>query len=57
VDLGQNISVVTRVALYDQFINQWLERGTKRLGEKDLSEQVRSALCDEGFTLNGIDFS
>jgi hypothetical protein len=46
-----------RVALYDQFIDQWLERGKKRLGEKDLGDQVRSALCDEGLTLNGIDFS
>ncbi|KAK3823523.1 MAG: hypothetical protein J3Q66DRAFT_144160 [Benniella sp.] len=59
VDRGQSISVirVTRMALNDQFIDQWLERGKKRLGEKDLGDQVRSALCDEGFTLNGIDFS
>ncbi|KAG0237761.1 hypothetical protein BGX31_003495 [Mortierella sp. GBA43] len=50
---------VTKVSLYDQFVEQWLERGKKRLGEKDLSPQARTAfesLSDEGFTLNGIDY-
>ncbi|KAG0233266.1 hypothetical protein BGX31_004884 [Mortierella sp. GBA43] len=61
VDPGQRISAtqVTRVTLYDQFIEQWLERGKRRLGEKELSPQAKSAfesLTDEGFTLNGIDF-
>ncbi|KAF9936047.1 WD repeat-containing protein 38 [Modicella reniformis] len=61
VDPGQNLSTtrITRVELYDQFVEQWLERGKKRLGEKELSFQARSAfesLSDEGFTLNGIDY-
>jgi hypothetical protein len=45
--------------LYDQFIEHWLERGKKRLGEKELSSQAKAAfesLVDEGFTRNGIDF-
>jgi len=59
VDPGQNLSSthVTRVGLYDHFVEQWLERGKKRLGEKDLNPQARAAfesLTDEGFTLNGI---
>ncbi|KAK3807666.1 MAG: WD40-repeat-containing domain protein [Benniella sp.] len=47
------------VALYDQFIEHWLERGKKRLSEKELSPQAKAAfesLIDEGFTQNGIDF-
>ncbi|KAF9984730.1 hypothetical protein BGZ65_012765 [Modicella reniformis] len=61
LDPGQQLSAtrVTRVALYDQFIEQWLERGKKRLGETDLSPQARSAfenLSDEGFTQHGIRF-
>ena len=61
VDPGENLSStrITRVALYDQFIEHWLERGKKRLGDKDLSPQARSAfenLTDEGFTQNGIAF-
>jgi WD40 repeat protein len=50
---------ITRMALYDQFIEHWLERGKKRIGEKNLSPQARSAfesLSDEGFTRNGIDY-
>jgi len=61
VDPGEHLSVthITRVALYDQFIEHWLERGKKRLSEKDLSPQAKAAfesLTDEGFTQNGIDF-
>jgi len=61
VDPGQNLSTthVTRMALYDQFIEHWMERGKKRLGEKKLSPQARAAfenLSDEGFTRNGIDY-
>jgi len=61
VDPGQQISesFVTRVALYDQFVEQWLERGKKRLEERKLSDQARAAfdsLSDEGFTRNGIDY-
>ncbi|KAF9941768.1 hypothetical protein BGZ67_004106 [Mortierella alpina] len=50
---------ITRVALYDQFVEQWLERGKKRLVEKDMSDQERKAyedLSSEGFARNGIAF-
>ena len=61
VDPGQDYSVtdITRTALYDQFIEHWLERGKKRLGEKNLSPQAKSAfesLIDEGFARNAIDY-
>ncbi|KAK3827997.1 MAG: hypothetical protein J3Q66DRAFT_321595 [Benniella sp.] len=61
VDPGQHLSStkITKVALYDQFVEQWLERGKKRLGEKELSPQAKAAfegLTDEGFAQNGIDF-
>ena len=61
MDPGEHISAahITKVALYDQFIEQWLERGKKRVGERPLSFQERSAfdsLSDEGFTMNGIDY-
>ncbi|KAK3807859.1 MAG: hypothetical protein J3Q66DRAFT_444916 [Benniella sp.] len=61
VDPREHLSAtqVTRVALYDQFIEHWLERGKKRLGEKELSPQAKAAyesLVDEGFTQNGVDF-
>jgi len=61
VDPGQDLSTtrITRVQLYDQFIEHWLERGKKRLGEKNLSPQARAAfesLTGEGFTQNGIYF-
>ncbi|KAK3809342.1 MAG: LOW QUALITY PROTEIN: WD40-repeat-containing domain protein [Benniella sp.] len=61
VDPGPDLSEarVTRVGLYDHFVEQWLERGKKRLGEKDMSPQARAAfesLNDEGFTRNGIEY-
>ncbi|KAK3807695.1 MAG: WD40-repeat-containing domain protein [Benniella sp.] len=61
VDPGEHLSAtqVTRVALYDKFIEHWLERGKKRLSEKELSSQAKAAfesLVDEGFTQNGVDF-
>ncbi|MCX8567208.1 MAG: WD40 repeat [Glomeribacter sp. 1016415] len=61
VNPGQDFSStrITRVALYDQFIVQWLERGKKRLAEKVLSEQKKEAferLSSEGFTRNGLAF-
>jgi len=61
VNLGQDLSDtrITRMELYDQFIEHWLERGKKRLGEKNLSPQVRTtfeSLIDEGFARNGIDY-
>jgi len=59
VDPGQHLSSarVTRVALYDHFVEQWLERGKKRLSEKEMSSLTKEAfekLSSEGFTLNGI---
>jgi len=61
VDPDQDLSTthITRVALYDLFIEHWLERGKKRLGEKKMGPMERAAfesLVDEGFTRNGIDF-
>ncbi|KAG0003353.1 hypothetical protein BGZ65_001795, partial [Modicella reniformis] len=61
MDPRQHLSTthITRVALYDHFVEQWLERGRKRLGEKESSPQARVAfrnLSDEGFTQNGIEF-
>ncbi len=50
---------ITRVALYDQFVVQWLERGKKRLAEKTLSGQKQEAferLTKEGFIRNGLAF-
>ena len=60
VDPGQHLSTarVTRMGLYDHFVEQWIERGKKRLCEKDLTPQARAfeRLSDEGFTLNGIEY-
>ncbi|KAK3823221.1 MAG: WD40-repeat-containing domain protein [Benniella sp.] len=61
VDPGQSISVahITRVELYDRFVEQWLERGKRRLCEKDLTPQSKAILdrlSNEGFARNGIDF-
>jgi len=61
VDPGQHLSTtrVTRVGLYDHFVQQWLERGKKRIGEKDLTPQAREAferLSTEGFSLNGVEY-
>ncbi|KAG0002716.1 hypothetical protein BGZ80_001033 [Entomortierella chlamydospora] len=50
---------VTRAALYDEFVEQWLERGKKRLADKELSGQEKKALqslSDDGFERNGIEF-
>jgi len=61
VDPGQQLSTarVTRVELYDHFVEQWLERGKKRLGEMDMTPQAREEferLTAEGFTVNGIGY-
>jgi hypothetical protein len=61
MDPGQHLSTtrVTRVTLYDHFIEQWLERGKKRLRDKDLTPQAKAAferLSSEGFTRNGIEY-
>ncbi|KAF9275602.1 hypothetical protein BGZ68_010659 [Mortierella alpina] len=61
VDKIQDLSdaKITRVGLYDRFVEHWLEREKKRLGSKDLSQQARAAfetLVDEGFAANGMDY-
>ncbi|KAF9355322.1 hypothetical protein BGX34_010541 [Mortierella sp. NVP85] len=50
---------ITRMELYGHFIEHWLERGKKRLAEKDLSPRMREAfekLNVEGFTQSGIEY-
>ncbi|KAF9345077.1 hypothetical protein BGX34_005047, partial [Mortierella sp. NVP85] len=60
VDPGKYLSAtITRVTLYDHFVEQWLERGKKRFREKDLTPQAKAAfdrLSAEGFALNGIEY-
>ncbi|KAF9976037.1 hypothetical protein BGZ75_000348, partial [Mortierella antarctica] len=61
LDLGNNIKVtkVRRVTLYDEFVVLWLERGKKRVGNKDMDRQERAEfdrLTDEGFTQHCISF-
>jgi len=61
VDPGTHLSDVhiTRVGLYDHFVEQWIERGKKRISEKGLTSQAKTVferLSCEGFTENGIDF-
>ena len=60
VDPGQlSTARITRVELYGHFVEQWLERGKKRLAEKDLSPRMREAfekLSSEGFTQSGIEY-
>jgi WD40 repeat protein/adenylate kinase family enzyme len=61
VDPGQHLSSarITRVALYDHFIEQWLERSIRRLAEKDMSLSTKEAfenLSADGFLMNGIEY-
>ena len=61
MDPGQHLSNahITRITLYDHFIEHWLERGKIRLAEKDMSPSAREAferLSAEGFTQNGIGY-
>ena len=61
VDPGKQLSTarITRVGLYDHFVEQWFERGKKRIGEKDISSQFKAMferLSAEGFTVNGLGF-
>ncbi|KAF9344694.1 hypothetical protein BGX34_005419, partial [Mortierella sp. NVP85] len=61
VDPGQQLSTarVTRVGLYDHFVEQWLERSKRRFGEKDLSPQFKAVferLSAEGFVVNGVGY-
>ncbi|KAG0010930.1 hypothetical protein BGZ80_001071, partial [Entomortierella chlamydospora] len=48
---------ITRIKLYDEFVAQWIERGRKRLLEKDLSPRDKEAfriLLDSNFNQLGI---
>ncbi|KAG0300129.1 hypothetical protein BGZ98_009428, partial [Dissophora globulifera] len=61
VDLGQNLSSirVTRIALYDKFVEQWVDRGLARLQDKKMSESDKMAfedLCSNGFSHDAIRF-
>lgn len=50
---------ISRVALYDQFIEQWLERGKIRIGGMIKTPQAKTtfeSMSDEGFVRNGISF-
>ncbi|KAG0291040.1 hypothetical protein BGZ98_003188, partial [Dissophora globulifera] len=62
VDLGKKLSLikVTRIALYDKFVEQWVDRGMARLHDKKLSESDAMAfegLCSDGFSQNAIRFT
>ncbi|KAG0285707.1 WD_REPEATS_REGION domain-containing protein, partial [Dissophora globulifera] len=62
VDLGKNLSLikVTRIALYDNFVKQWVDRGMARLHDKKLSESDAMAfegLCSDGFSQNAIQYT
>ncbi|KAF9576645.1 hypothetical protein EC968_006993 [Mortierella alpina] len=50
---------ITRVGLYDRFVEHWLERSKKRAERQKLSQQSRAAFNEivaEGFTANGTRF-
>ncbi|KAF9897849.1 hypothetical protein BX616_004885, partial [Lobosporangium transversale] len=55
-DQGITNSKIKRVTLYDLFVEQWLERGKKRLNETLRPEDRRMfrVLTDEGFAQHGI---
>ncbi|KAF9176983.1 hypothetical protein BGZ51_009329, partial [Haplosporangium sp. Z 767] len=56
---GLSGTKITRVALYDKFVEQWLERSEIRARENDLSPQARAAFEDlehGDFTVTGIRF-
>ncbi|KAF9104453.1 hypothetical protein BGX27_010078, partial [Mortierella sp. AM989] len=62
VDPDKDISSthITRVSLYDQFVELWLERRKIKMSEKkDMVDQERKALNslnEEGFVQNGISY-
>ncbi|KAG0285889.1 hypothetical protein BGZ98_005295, partial [Dissophora globulifera] len=50
---------ITRVMLYDKFIDHWVEQGKRRLIKRSLPEGKRKAfdmLCDDDFSQNAIRF-
>ncbi|KAF9437917.1 hypothetical protein BGZ76_010547 [Entomortierella beljakovae] len=61
VDMHPNLATVqvTRVALYDQFVELWISRARSRLRLKKLSEDENKAfriLTEDGFLQNGLKF-
>ncbi|OAQ22953.1 hypothetical protein K457DRAFT_25550, partial [Linnemannia elongata AG-77] len=61
VDLSKDLTSnqISRVTLYDQFVEQWVERGQKRLIERSLTGDDQVALeilSEDGFTRNAIGF-
>ncbi|KAG0288073.1 Transducin (beta)-like 1 X-linked receptor 1, partial [Dissophora globulifera] len=50
-------TTVTRVALYDEFVEQWIDRGMARLHDKKLrgnDAMVFKDLCNDGFSYHAI---
>ncbi|OAQ25253.1 hypothetical protein K457DRAFT_23344, partial [Linnemannia elongata AG-77] len=61
VDLSKDLTSnqISRVTLYDQFVEQWVERDQKRLIERSLTGDDQVALeilSEDGFTRNAIGF-
>ncbi|KAG0249253.1 hypothetical protein BG011_009463, partial [Mortierella polycephala] len=61
VDLSKDFtsSRISRVTLYDQFVEQWVERGQIRLTERSLTGEDHAEfkmLLADGFTRNAIGF-
>ncbi|OAQ35917.1 hypothetical protein K457DRAFT_132557 [Linnemannia elongata AG-77] len=61
VDLSKDLTSnqISRVTLYDQFVEQWVERGQIRLIERSLTGDDQVALeilSEEGFKRNAIGF-
>ncbi|KAG0283966.1 hypothetical protein BGZ98_006089, partial [Dissophora globulifera] len=57
-NLGPSVKI-TRVLLYDEFVEQWIEQGKKRLIERELVGDEKKAfdtLSDDSFSQNAIDF-
>ncbi|KAF9556979.1 hypothetical protein EC968_007869 [Mortierella alpina] len=61
VDLSEDLTSnqISRVTLYDQFVEQWVERGQIRLIERSKTGDDHVAfemLSEDGFTRNAIEF-
>ncbi|KAG0308151.1 hypothetical protein BGZ98_008808 [Dissophora globulifera] len=59
LNLGNDLpsTTVTRVALYDEFVEHWIDRGMARLQNKKLRGDdvfVLKDLCDDGFSYRAI---
>ncbi|KAK3821638.1 MAG: hypothetical protein J3Q66DRAFT_367329 [Benniella sp.] len=61
VDPGQFLADIRvyRIILFDHFVEQWIDRGKKRLSKKEMIPQVRESyekLVNEGFSSNCIGY-